>query len=334
MLSTILVIITLLVVGALVYLATLPGSYEIRRSRVVNADPQTAFDKVRDFNTWVDWSPWLIHEPTCKLEYSDNSNDVDGWYTWDGQFIGAGKMMHEKFDAPRRMDQKLEFYRPFKSKADIAFEFEEKDGGTAVTWVMHGEMPFMFRFMIPNIIKLISKDYDFGLARLAGLMDANSEHPVIGFEEDKEFPAKHVICRPFEGHLDDMVGVLKETYPALMQHAMDKNLEITGPPFTAYHKADLKKMVFAIDMSLPVAEGSDAGEYDSKTLGGGGKYFKTTLKGSYDFMEIAWHEAMGHMQMCKLKEDKSRSSFEVYENDPNTVAHSNELMTSLYIPVK
>ena len=333
MLSTMMIILALIVVGVLVYLATLPGSYEIRRSRVVNADPQTAFDKVRDFNTWVDWSPWLIHEPTCKLEYSDNSNDIEGWYTWDGQFIGAGKMMHEKFDAPRRMDQKLEFYKPFKSQADIAFEFVEKEGGTEVTWIMASEMPFLFRFMIPNIIKLIGKDYDFGLARLAGLLDPASEHPVVTFEESQDFDKKHVISRAFAGQFDDMVPVMKETYPALMQHARDKDLKITSSPFTAYHRADLKKMHFSIDMALPVAEGSDAGDYESKMLGGG-KYFKTTLKGSYDFMDIAWHEAMGHMKMCKIKQDTSRSSFEVYENDPNAVSHSNELVTSIYIPMK
>jgi effector-binding domain-containing protein len=75
------------------------------------------------------------------------------------------------------------------------------------------------------------------------------------------------------------------------------------------------------------------GDFDRKTFAGG-KHFKVTLTGSCDFLELAWYAAVGHSRMLKLKIDKRRPMLEVYENDPNSVANSNELRTTLYLPLR
>ena len=56
------------------------------------------------------------------------------------------------------------------------------------------------------------------------------------------------------------------------------------------------------------------------------------LQGGYNFFELAWYRAMYHVR--KLKPDKAHPSLQVYENDPAAVAHSNEILTSLYLPLK
>jgi hypothetical protein len=43
---------------------------------------------------------------------------------------------------------------------------------------------------------------------------------------------------------------------------------------------------------------------------------------------------MSHLRMYKLKQDSARPSLEVYENDPESVTHSNEIRTTLYIPLR
>jgi effector-binding domain-containing protein len=57
-------------------------------------------------------------------------------------------------------------------------------------------------------------------------------------------------------------------------------------------------------------------------------------QGSYEFLGSAWNAAMGQVKMQKLKFDTSRPSLEIYTNSPDQVAHSNELVTLLQIPIK
>ena len=331
--QTLLIILAVVIIAMLLYLASLDGRYLVRRSKRINADIQTVFDKLRDFTGWADWSPWLMHEPDTRLEFSDNPNDVGGHYTWDGQYIGAGKLTHVAFAAPNRIEQQIEFFRPFKSVCKVNFALQEQDGQTEVTWEMHGKMPFFFRFMTKQLVQMINHDYDLGLAMLAGRLDPNAEYPRLSFVGVAEVESQLSVCKSFAGGLQDMQAAMEAGFPKLIAHVEQQNGQMAGMPFTAYHKVNIKKMHFVCDMAVPIQNTIDAREYALKTLGGG-RYFKVTLQGSYDFLELAWYAAMSHIRMKKLKFDPKRPSMEVYENDPNTVANSNEILTSIYVPIK
>ena len=43
---------------------------------------------------------------------------------------------------------------------------------------------------------------------------------------------------------------------------------------------------------------------------------------------------MSHLRMHKIKQDRSRPSLEVYDNDPDAVSHSTEILTRLYVPIQ
>jgi len=333
MFYTILILLFLIITGIIAYLATLEGNYDIRRSKLIKTDIDAAFNKIRDFRSWADWSPWIVHEPDTQLEFSDNCTEEGGFYTWDGKRVGAGKLTHVKFEQPHGIEQRIEFIRPFKSVCQVAFEFAEKDGQTEVTWTMHGKMPFLFRFMTKKTAEMISKDYDLGLAMLAGQLDPTTEYPVLDFQGEATLEPMYSLCEGFEGEEQEMETAMKAGFPKLMSYIEQNSGQICGSPYTAYHKVNLKTMYFVCDMAIPVGEGINAGEYQLKTLGGG-RYYKVGLKGSYDFMELAWYSAMAHARMLKFKVDKNRPSLEIYANDPEKVESSNELQTMLYVPIK
>ena len=83
--TTALIVIVILIAIPLIYLATLDGNYKVRRSLEIAAGQQTLFDKIRDFKSWSDWSPWLMHEPDTILAFSDTPDQEGGWYSWDGK---------------------------------------------------------------------------------------------------------------------------------------------------------------------------------------------------------------------------------------------------------
>ncbi len=328
-----LIFLAALVAAALIYLATLQGEYEVCRSLPMDVDRQRVFDKIRDFRTWKDWSPWLMHEPDTLLEFSDGAEREGGFHTWDGKRVGAGKLTHTRFDEPRRIEQRIEFTRPFKAVSGVWWDLSERDGQTVVSWCMRGRMPFLLRFMTATTRQMIEKDYELGLAMLRGTLDKDAERPVLRFRGETIREVTTALTIPFAGGMEEMVKAMEAGFPRLGAQVERSGVTSAGSPFTAYHAVDPKKMYFRCDMAVPVPDGADAGEFELKPLGGG-RYFKVEVRGSYDFLESAWYSAMSHIRMLKLKQDRSRPSLEVYENDPCSVEHSNEIRTSLHIPIK
>ncbi|MEW8003425.1 MAG: SRPBCC family protein [Candidatus Thiodiazotropha sp.] len=332
--TTLLIVIALIVAMPLIYLATLDGNYKVRRSLAIDASQKTLFDKIRDFRSWSDWSPWLMHEPETALAFSDTPDREGGWYSWDGKTIGAGRLTHERFIGEERIEQRIEFKRPFKSVSRVWWEFEAIDENTTrVHWNMAGSMPFLFRFMAKKMPDYISKDYDTGLYLLRGELEAEAEVPRISFEGPAELPDQTALTIHFEGHLEAMKTAFKEGFPKLGSYIDENQLTATGYPFTIYHKVDLKSMHFNCDLAMPVAGETRSADFEIKSYPGG-RYYKTTLQGSYEFLELAWYQAYAHLQMQKIKPLHRQPPREVYENDPARVIHSNEIVTSIYIPIK
>lgn len=328
-----LLLLLLVVAAALAYLATLPADFEVRRSLLMSPDRQRIFDKVRDLKSWGDWSPWLMHEPDAKLTFSDNPDREGGAYSWDGKHIGAGTLTHVRLDAPERIDQRIAFKRPFKSQSEVWWEFADRNGQTETTWGMRGRMPFFLRFMTPMMVAMIEKDYDLGLAMLRGLLDPQAERPRIRFQGETHTAPRTALTIPFSGGMDSMVKAMEEGFPRLMEHVQDQGKSPAGPPFTAYHKVNPKTMHFECDMALPVTEDVSPGGFALKTLGGG-RCFSVEVQGSYSFLELAWYSTIAHLRMYKIKQDTSRPSLETYESDPGSVAHGNEILTQLDVPIR
>ena len=341
MMMPIIILLAAIIVCGIIYLASLGGNYQVKRRYIINASLETVFDKLRDFKSRPEWSPWLIHEPEIRLDYSENHDDEGGYYSWDGKHIGAGKLTHVTLQRPTLLQEKIEFIRPFKSVCDISFELKEKDEKkedqwlekTEVTWIMNGKMPFLLRFMIPRTVDMVSKDFDLGLAMLAGKLDPSSPHPKLRFDGKITLEPKACLCKPFSGYIEEMEKAMQTGFIELMDYLQQQKIKITGKPLSVYHKVNTKKMYFVCDMAIPVNESVARGDYEMKRIHGG-RYFKVTAQGAYRFLELAWYSAYAHISMYKIKLDKSRPALEVYENEANSVSTTNALITSIYIPIK
>ncbi len=332
--TTLLIVLAVIIAAPLVYLASLDGGFKVRRSLAIAVDRKTLFDKIRDFRSWSDWSPWLLHEPETALSFSETPDLEGGWYSWDGKTVGAGRLTHEKFTGVAEIEQRIEFTRPFKSTSRVWWEFEPIDEHTTrVHWNMAGKMPFLFRFMAKKMPAFISKDYDTGLYLLRGELEADAEVPRISFDGPVELPGQSALAIHFEGHLEAMKEAMMVGFPRLGHYVEEHGVQATGHPFTVYHEVDLKTMHFNCDMALPVAPGTESSEFEINAYPGG-RYYKTTLRGSYEFLEIAWYQAYAHLQMQKIKPRRKSASREIYENDPTTLSHTNETITSIYIPIR
>ena len=330
--TTFLIIIAAILAGALIYLASLNGDYRIDRSLLIDAPVDRVYQAVVDFKTWPEWSPWLLHEPDARLEYSDDYREPGGFYTWDGKLVGAGKLTHIEQRDNEALEQRIEFLRPFKSTSRVAWEFKPAGEQTEVHWIMQGRMPFLFRFMTQMMQGMIARDYDLGLNLLNGYLDPANPHPRISFPGEQPLDDFDYMYQPFSATAEELPATMEREYPKLIGRARELDA-INGFPCTIYSRSDPKNMYFEGYMAVPVAAGKLPADVDRRHFTGG-RYFRTRLQGDYRFMELAWYKAHSHLQMAKIKLDKQRPMLEVYENDAQEIADRAELLTSIYLPVK
>jgi effector-binding domain-containing protein len=318
-----------LILLAIVYLASLDGNFEIRRSLSIDAPVDEVFAAIRDFKTWPEWSPWLLHEGDTKIEYSDDYQQEGGFYSWDGKLTGAGKLTHIKIHPGKSIHQDIEFTRPFRSLNQINWYFEDTDGSTTISWEMIGSLPFWFRFMSKNIEPMISKDYDLGLVLLKGYLRPESSHLGILFCGRESLESFQYWSIPFNGNLRDLQASRKTSLASLEAIAGKGG----GLGLSIYREIDWQQTHFSGEVAIPVSKSSTTSIYTTRQFKGG-EYYKVEARGDHQYLPLAWYAAFTHCRMHKIKLDKSRHSLEIYRDNPKVVEDSNQIRTILYLPIK
>ena len=318
-----------IVLAGLIYLATLDGNFRVRRSREVDVPRESAFAAIVDFESWPEWSPWLMHEPNAKLEYSDDYRQEGGNYSWDGKIIGAGRLTHVNINQPDRIEQRIEFVRPFKTRNQVIWEFEDRGDKTLVTWEMIGRMPFLFRFMAKRMEPMIERDYDLGLALLNGYLNASSPHPAISFIGEQQLENFSYWAIPCNGNLRQ----LEKARPAAIETLTAAAAGKTGLALTLFHRFDPMASQFRAEIAIPITDNMPASNYTRREFGGG-RYFRLDLAGAHEFLPLAWYALSCHCRMYRIKPDPSRPALEIYHHNPAESSDSNPVVTALYMPIR
>ena len=90
-LKYIVLILLILFIGCSTYVAVQPNSYDISRTRTINAPSAVIYNEIIDFKNWSAWSPWIEKDPTLSFTYPEKTSGVDGSYSWEGK-DGKGTM--------------------------------------------------------------------------------------------------------------------------------------------------------------------------------------------------------------------------------------------------
>ena len=276
------------------------GKYSVKKSKIIEKPAKVIFHEVCNLKSWVSWSPWLIHEPDIKINYSKNYTQKGGHYTWEGKSIGSGKITHTKITQPIEIEQKLEFYKPFRSQCKIFWDFQELEKNkTEISWLMKGKIPFLFRCLIPTLKKECEKDFEFGLAMLNGKINPKAEFPTIIFEEEPVYREEQkYLIQPFKGYLNQLPEKMSNAFGKMQKYIHKNNLKTNHQAACLYYKVNQKTNAVICDFAVPIEGNSKAGDFIFKTLPKK-KYAKTTLKGNYPFLEMAWRQAFSHIKMKK-----------------------------------
>ena len=305
--------------------------YQVRKSIVIDADPNTVRPYVADLRQWAAWSPWSIIEPDHKSSFAGTHGEVGSSMSWDGDVIGSGKMtlvsvVNEEYE------HKLEFFAPWKSQAKATVALQAKGASTQVTWTMDGTMPFYLFFMVGMMKAWIGMDYDRGLRMLKelaenGQIDAQtSDLGVVDFEGFAYVGLANTSL------VQDMPSDMQADFDRLMRDIAAASCD-PKHHLAIYTNVKMSKQRFSYISAVSDESASGLALSDDYVRGRipSQKMLEIRHRGSYRFLGNAW--SMGHMVARAKKMKTNGKPFEYYHNSPNEVAE-NELLTSVYFPVK
>ncbi len=329
-LAIVIAVLAVLIIG---YFIIFPAGYRTSASlEFPTKPPAEVCALAADLTRQRDWSPWLIHDPDCKLEHGGaDPGQTGSWHSWDSEKVGKGKLTITKLEPGKHIAQHLEFIKPFKSVCQVTWDFETSgEGGTKATWTMDSRLPFFLRFLRKSMMKWVATDFGYGLLRLRHCLDAEQPTMEFSFDGPCERPAINFLGRSFRGSIEAMKKDMQEHFAKIAQ------LKPEGEERASLTRTDkFNHITEEIAVAYGIEAPADATEEGYQRFeAAGGKYLKTTCTGSYDYMNYAWHNAFGSVQMSKNKLDKSRQGYELYAVGPDKTDKPSEYVTEIYLPIK
>jgi hypothetical protein len=170
------VIVTLVIVAALIYIATRPATFHIERSALINAPANVLFPMINDFHQWIRWSPWEELDPNMEKTFAGPTAQPGATYAWSGNSkAGAGRITLLESKPNELVSIKLEFFKPFPATNQGTFQLVPSTAGTRVTWAMEGKNNFMGKVMSPFMDGMVGKEFEKGLANLGTAAQADQQ---------------------------------------------------------------------------------------------------------------------------------------------------------------
>ena len=177
---------------------------EITQTMLIEKSPSEIFKIISDLSKWTLWSPWYHTETASKTHVSQNTHSND-FLTWEGQVIGSGKMSLTKKSSPNEVEFLLEFFKPFKNKANVIFKITEKSQSQSiVSWNMTCNFPWFMYFFKGFLVASLQDDFLRGLLMLKELSEKGSVTSRTVFHESKNFPERYFVGIKVTGKISDL----------------------------------------------------------------------------------------------------------------------------------
>ncbi len=327
-LKVILIILVVIIGSAAIWMASLDGKYDVKRSVFIDATPELVYAEVSDFKTWPEWGPWFAKDSTMQAQFDDQTQGEGASYSWTSENQGSGDMEIVAAEAGKSMETKINFGGMGSSNG--YWTFEPKDGGTEVTWGFRGEMPFFFRFMAANMDEGVGPDFETGLNNLKESLE--SRKPQFEFTEMNMTPTTIYYTRyadePMSTMSSDWYG---ENWGMIASYLGDDMQNMTGAPMTIYWDWNEEAGTFSADLAMPCASAKPGNEMIMKGESYGGKVIKTTFMGSYSGTGEAHMALEEYMEVNNIP--YGGPAMEVYVVGPGTEADTAKWVTEIYYGV-
>ncbi|SDW49738.1 effector-binding domain-containing protein [Lutibacter oricola] len=333
-LKYLLLLILVLIIGGSIYIATLNGNYDVKRSRTMKIPAEVIYNNVNDYKNWQHWGPWYEMDSTIVASYPAKTSGVDASYTWTGK-DGAGSMKTLSLIPNKQLIQELQFSQG--SPSEITWNIEYTNTGNKVTWGMKGENSFSekaFWLTQGGIEKNMAPMFSRGLELLEKHLLKEMDKHSFEFVGEVDHGGGFYLYQTTSCKINDADKKMGEMFPAVAEYIEKNKIDTSGKPFLLTHNWDEQNKTTMFSTCVPVKERI---ETEGNVLTGyllPQKTFKTVYKGSYTNSYKAWEAAYKELAKKGFKEVEKGEPFEVYKIRPTDNSNPAEWITEIYIPIE
>ena len=318
-----------------IYVATRPGSYDVKRTRLIKAPVSLVFNTVNEYKTWEKWGPWYKQDESIVVQYPEKTSGVGAGYSWTSVKDRGGHIKTLSVKDNKSIEQRIFF--DGRDESDVYWNFEETGKGTALTWGMKGDIDFLGKLYFlfsGNPDEFMGEMLAEGLQNIDTYVHKEMDKHSITSNGVVEYTGGYFIYVSKECSFDEMGTAMDKMLPKVLIYAIKNQYPRAGAPFTLYHKYDEKNKVVSFSSCIPVRERVDPGEDIALAYMESGKYYKTTLQGAYKFSDEAWKKAFENAKNEGIAIDEKGKPFEVYSKGHTDSDNPADWVTEIYLPVK
>jgi len=336
-LKYILLLLLILVIGFSIYIAVQPNSFDVTRTKTIDAPPSVVYNNVIDFKNWEAWSSWVEEKPETVIRLSEKTEGIGGSYSWEDE-DGVGTMKTIGTEPMKSISQDMQFGDFPKSNVTWTFE-PNKDGTTKATWNIAGQdLPFVFKLfsaVMGGMEKQIGPHFERGLIMLDSVLQSEMKVYSITIEGTTQHSGGYYLYNTTSCKFSEFEQNMKAMLSQVGGYAITHNVTMAGPPFILYHKWDEEND--AIIFSSCVPTNSKTVSDESGILTGQLKSFrtvKTVLKGDYDNLKEAWDATMKYIADNNLEMIEGGPMLETYLTDQISKPNPADWITEIYVAIK
>jgi effector-binding domain-containing protein len=336
-LKYILFLLLILFIGLAIYIAVQPNSFEVKRSKTLNAPVSVVYENVIDFKNWEAWSSWIEADPETKITLAEQTRGINGSYSWEDK-DGVGTMKTIDTKANEIILQEMQFAE--FPKSDITWNLKPNGTNkTDVTWTISGkDLPFGFKAFsafMGGMEKQIGPHFERGLEKLDSVLVSDMKKYSIRIEGVTQHSGGFYLYNTTSCKMADFKSKMQEMMPKIGAYAMTNNIVMAGKPFVIYHKWDTENNTVMFSCCIPTS--SKIITNDPEILTGQldpFKALKTVLKGDYVNLEEAWNKSMAYIEENNLIQPVAGTMLESYLTDPISTPNPADWVTEIYLAVE
>ena len=323
------------IIGTAIYIAVQPNSFEVTKTRTINAPASVIYNNVIDFKNWEAWSSWIEKEPSTVITLSEQTKGINGSYSWTDK-DGTGTMITTKTVENESINQDMQF-ADFPT-SQIKWNFTpNKDGSTLTTWTISGKkLPFDFKAyaaFIGGMEKQIGPHFERGLEKLDSIIVNSMNAFEVKINGITEYGGGFYMYKTTSATGTNISQIMGKQYGEILGYMANNSIVQNGMPFTIYDEMGAQNIIMS--QAIPVMNKVTVAR-DSEVLCGfipKTKTLKVIVKGNYTNLPKGWEAAMTHLAKNNLSQSDTKP-FEIYTTDPGNFPNPADWVTEIYIPIK
>ncbi len=153
----------------------LPSAYTVKRSIVIEADPEDIHEFAGDLKRWDRWAPWKEEDPSLVVTFGEKTSGMGASQSWVGS-DGTGSLTFTAASERRGVECDLEFNDgAYRGRAAIRYVLS--DYTTEVRWILKGDtgVPVVGGYLALMMDSMIGPLFERGLRKLKAVVEEKAE---------------------------------------------------------------------------------------------------------------------------------------------------------------